>query len=120
MFIESMAGKSAALHGSYQNGTIFSFNEKNTASSYFGEQLLKAGFNYYGNEPMYSGTKGVEFQADIFIGCVYYQRLRHMVKDKFQVFLYFFLISNLFLNFLFFSFPFSLYFIVQHILKPLT
>lgn len=34
---------------------------------------------------MYSGITGQEFAADIYIGCVYYQRLRHMVLDKFQV-----------------------------------
>lgn len=34
---------------------------------------------------MYSGTSGLELQADIYIGVVYYQRLRHMVSDKAQV-----------------------------------
>ena len=34
---------------------------------------------------MYSGITGEEFAADIYIGVVYYQRLRHMVLDKFQV-----------------------------------
>jgi len=34
---------------------------------------------------MYSGTDGVEMTADIFFGIVHYQRLRHMVSDKFQV-----------------------------------
>ena len=34
---------------------------------------------------MYSGTDGREFEADIFFGVVYYQRLRHMVADKYQV-----------------------------------
>lgn len=34
---------------------------------------------------MYSGILGTEFNADIYIGCVFYQRLRHMVNDKFQV-----------------------------------
>ena len=44
-----------------------------------------AGYNYYGNERLYSGVDGREFEADIFMGVVYYQRLRHMVSDKFQV-----------------------------------
>jgi DNA-directed RNA polymerase I subunit RPA2 len=61
------------------------FTEEDTAINYFGEQLLAAGYNYYGNEPMYSGITGEEFAADIYIGVVYYQRLRHMVLDKFQV-----------------------------------
>ena len=34
---------------------------------------------------MYSGTDGVQMTADIFFGIVHYQRLRHMVSDKFQV-----------------------------------
>jgi len=47
--------------------------------------LLTAGYNYYGTERMYSGVDGRELEADIFVGVVYYQRLRHMVSDKFQV-----------------------------------
>ena len=47
--------------------------------------FLTAGYNYFGNERMYSGVDGREFEADIFFGVVYYQRLRHMVSDKFQV-----------------------------------
>ena len=86
MFIESMAGKSGALHGFSQDGTPWQFDEDNcTAVDYFGQQLRKAGYNYYGNEPMYSGVTGEELAADIYIGVVYYQRLRHMVNDKFQV-----------------------------------
>ena len=34
---------------------------------------------------MISGYTGEAFRTDIFIGPVYYQRLRHMVSDKFQV-----------------------------------
>ena len=44
-----------------------------------------AGYDYYGNERLYSGIDGREMEANIFIGVVYYQRLRHMVSDKFQV-----------------------------------
>jgi DNA-directed RNA polymerase I subunit RPA2 len=85
MFVESLAGKAGALHGLAQDSTPFRFDEENTAADYFGHQLMKAGFNYHGNEPMYSGITGEELGADIYIGVVYYQRLRHMVNDKFQV-----------------------------------
>ncbi|KAF9238805.1 hypothetical protein BU15DRAFT_88248 [Melanogaster broomeanus] len=85
MLVESMAGKAGAMHGLAQDATPFEFSEEDRAIDYFGEQLLAAGYNYYGNEPMYSGITGEEFAADIYIGVVYYQRLRHMVLDKFQV-----------------------------------
>ena len=110
MLIESMAGKSAFLHGVAHDATPFTFSEDQPAVDYFGEQLRKAGYNYYGHERMYSGITGEEFEVDIFIGergeerhvqlpgcislkpttlplagAVFYQRLRHMVSDKFQV-----------------------------------
>jgi len=85
MLLESMAGKSGAMSGHYQDGTPFSFNEEHTAVDYFGEQLVKQGYSYYGSEPMYSGVSGTVMHADIYIGVVYYQRLRHMVSDKSQV-----------------------------------
>ncbi|TFK72054.1 beta and beta-prime subunits of DNA dependent RNA-polymerase [Pluteus cervinus] len=85
MLVESMAGKAGAMHGLAQDATPFKFSEEDTAVDYFGRQLLAAGYNYYGNEPMYSGITGQEFAADIYLGVVYYQRLRHMVLDKFQV-----------------------------------
>ncbi|KAK4055158.1 hypothetical protein OIV83_000438 [Microbotryomycetes sp. JL201] len=85
MFVESIAAKAGALHGFAQDGTPFNFSEDDTPVDYFGEQLRAAGYNYFGNEPMYSGITGEEFHADIYIGVVYYQRLRHMVGDKWQV-----------------------------------
>ena len=85
MIIESMAGKSSAMHGIGQDATPFNFSEDDPPSQYFGEQLKSAGYNYHGTERMYSGITGEEFDCDIFIGVVYYQRLRHMVSDKFQV-----------------------------------
>jgi DNA-directed RNA polymerase I subunit RPA2 len=87
MLVESMAGKSGALHGTYQDATPFTFHESGDKVSvdYFGEQLLATGYNYYGSEALYSGVSGCVMQADLFIGVVYYQRLRHMVSDKYQV-----------------------------------
>lgn len=85
MLIESMAGKSGALHGLSHDATPFTFSEESSALEYFGEMLKAGGYNYYGTERLYSGLSGLELEADIFIGVVYYQRLRHMVSDKFQV-----------------------------------
>lgn len=85
MFIESLAGKAGVLHGLAQDSTPFQFSEEFTAADFFGGQLSKAGYNFHGNEPMYSGVTGREFAADIYLGVVFYQRLRHMVNDKFQV-----------------------------------
>ncbi|KRX96182.1 DNA-directed RNA polymerase I subunit RPA2 [Trichinella pseudospiralis] len=85
MMIESMAGKSAALHGIKHDATPFKFSDEQPAVEYFGQLLTKAGYNYYGNERMYSGIDGRMLEVDIFFGVVYYQRLRHMVADKFQV-----------------------------------
>lgn len=52
---------------------------------HFGQQLEAAGFSKYGQETMISGVTGREMPCDIYVGVVYYQRLRHMVSDKFQV-----------------------------------
>uniref|UniRef100_A0A8R1DTA8 DNA-directed RNA polymerase subunit beta n=1 Tax=Caenorhabditis japonica TaxID=281687 RepID=A0A8R1DTA8_CAEJA len=85
MMIESMAGKAAATHGESYDASPFVFNEENTAINHFGELLTKAGYNYYGNETFYSGVDGRQMEMQIFFGIVYYQRLRHMIADKFQV-----------------------------------
>jgi len=85
MLLESMAGKAGASHGVAQDGTPFRFSEKHRAVDYFGEQLRTAGFAYHGTETMYSGIYGTEMDVQIFVGVVYYQRLRHMVSDKDQV-----------------------------------
>lgn len=85
MMIELMAGKSAALHGLVHDATPFRFTEENTAIDYFGKLLEAGGYNYYGTERMYSGIDGREMTVQIFFGVVHYQRLRHMVSDKWQV-----------------------------------
>ena len=47
--------------------------------------LEAAGYAKYGQETLISGVTGEEMACDIYMGVVYYQRLRHMVSDKFQV-----------------------------------
>eukprot|EP01033_Poteriospumella_lacustris_P006155 gene6155-4419_t len=85
MLVESMAGKSAAVHGEFQDATPFQFHEENRVVDHIGDQLKACGFNYYGSEPLYNGLTGQIMEAEIFMGLVFYQRLRHMVSDKSQV-----------------------------------
>lgn len=44
MMIESMAGKSAALHGITHDATPFKFSESDPAAEYMGEMLIKGKF----------------------------------------------------------------------------
>lgn len=85
MMLESMAGKSSSCHGIIHEATPFMFSEDKKASDYYGKLLTSAGYNYYGTEMMFSGIDGRPLKADIFIGVIFYIRLRHMVGDKYQV-----------------------------------
>ena len=72
------------MEGKIHETEPFKPYEDDDPIKYFGKELKKNGYNYYGNEMMYSGVYGEPMKAEIFIGCVYYQRLRHMVSDKSQ------------------------------------
>lgn len=84
------------LHGKFVDATPFSGSlkktdekkapESNTLVDELGSKLTALGFNYHGLEVLYSGVYGTELTCEIFIGPVYYQRLRHMVSDKYQVY----------------------------------
>jgi DNA-directed RNA polymerase subunit B len=77
-FIESLAGKLAAVRGRPVDGTPFS-NEK---SEEIRKALVRLGFSQTGAEVFYNGITGEKFVADVYIGVVYYQKLHHMVADK--------------------------------------
>jgi DNA-directed RNA polymerase subunit B len=77
-FIESLAGKVAALRGKPVDGTPFS----NETPSELREALVKLGLSNTGSEVFYNGVTGEKFVADIYVGVVHYQKLHHMVADK--------------------------------------
>jgi len=77
-FIESLAGKVAALRGGPVDGTPFSNESKESLM----DALKSYGFRHDGRELFYDGVTGRRFYADIFVGVVYYQKLHHMVIDK--------------------------------------
>jgi len=77
-FLESMAGKVAALRGNPVDGTPFSSEKPEELK----QMLIDLGFSHTGREVFYNGISGEKFSADVFIGVVYYQKLHHMVADK--------------------------------------
>lgn len=85
MMVELMAGKGGSAHGCFMDSTPFRFDERCRAVDWFGEVLVRAGFERCGTETLYSGYTGEPFKVNVFTGVVHYQRLRHMVSDKFQV-----------------------------------
>jgi len=76
--LESIAGKVAALRGSFVDATPFEGESLENLE----EVLKKLGFQKSGREVMYNGTTGEKLEAEVFIGIVYYQKLHHMVADK--------------------------------------
>jgi DNA-directed RNA polymerase I subunit RPA2 len=55
MLIESLAGKGGSLNGEFIDVKPFEKYEDDDIIDYFGQELVKKGYNYYGNETMYSG-----------------------------------------------------------------
>ncbi|GIQ81951.1 DNA-directed RNA polymerase, subunit 2 [Kipferlia bialata] len=85
MLIESVAGKGATYNGKDVDATPFQWSDERRAVNIFGDELVKHGYNRAGSETLYSGINGQAMEVEIFIGVVHYQRLRHMVSDKYQV-----------------------------------
>ena len=76
--LELLAGKVGCLKGEVMDGTAFSGADKKELE----EQLKELGFRYDGKETMYSGVTGNKMQAKIFIGNLYYLKLKYMVGNK--------------------------------------
>lgn len=76
--IEFIAGKAGVFEGTFRHGTAFAGDRLDECA----ESLVRAGFNYNGKDMLYSGTTGEPLRAYIFSGPIFYQKLKHMVKDK--------------------------------------
>jgi DNA-directed RNA polymerase II subunit RPB2 len=46
------------------------------------QELMKNGYDKNGDQILYNGMTGEMLETSIYIGPVFYQRLKHMVKDK--------------------------------------
>ena len=76
--VESVFAKLCCLKGNIGDGTVFIDFDKDKMQ----DELLTYNFDKNGNEVLYNGYNGKQINADIFIGPVYYFRLKHMVADK--------------------------------------
>ena len=77
-FVEAIGGKAASLRGEIIDGTPFSNEEPKSLQ----ELLKELGFQSGGREMLYDGMSGRRFEAEIFLGVAFYQKLHHMVVDK--------------------------------------
>ena len=75
---ETLLGKVIIELGMFGDGTSFGNLDVKTIC----QELLNVGYESYGNEIMYNGLTGDQIETAIFIGPVFYQRLKHMVSDK--------------------------------------
>jgi len=75
---ETVLGKVLVELGLFGDGTAFGDFEVSEICNL----LLKAGYEAHGNELLYSGLTGEQVECSVFMGPVFYQRLKHMVNDK--------------------------------------
>lgn len=75
---ETLLGKVLLELGMLGDGTSFGNLDIKTII----HELQKLGYESHGNEVMYNGLTGEQLETSIFIGPVFYQRLKHMVADK--------------------------------------
>ncbi|MEI8175146.1 MAG: hypothetical protein WCG28_04325, partial [bacterium] len=75
---ETLLGKVLVELGLFGDGTSFGELTVDEIS----KKLLELGYESRGNELMYNGLTGEQIECDVFMGPVFYQRLKHMVNDK--------------------------------------
>jgi len=76
--LELLAGKVGCLKGETIDGTPFSGVGKKALEI----QMKELGFRFDGKETMYNGITGHKMEAKIFVGNLYYLKLRYMVANK--------------------------------------
>jgi DNA-directed RNA polymerase subunit B' len=76
--LEMLAGKVGCLSGKSIDGTIFS----GTNITELENELQKGGFRYDGKETLCNGITGEMYDAKIYIGNMYYLKLKYMVSNK--------------------------------------
>ena len=76
--IECVLAKLCCLRGAYIDGTAF---DDNCVPDYY-NLMERYGYHKQADEILYNGYTGDQIETEIFFGPTFYQRLKHMVKDK--------------------------------------
>lgn len=76
--LELLSGKAGVLKGKFEYGTAFGGSKAEEMS----QVLIDAGYSYAGKDYLTSGITGQPLESYVFMGPIYYQKLKHMVLDK--------------------------------------
>lgn len=81
--IELLGSKAGVSCGRFHYGSAFGEPSGHADRvEAISETLVEKGFSYNGKDFIYSGITGCPLEAYIFMGPIYYQKLKHMVLDK--------------------------------------
>tara|TARA_B110000240_G_scaffold181294_1_gene213133 strand:- start:1208 stop:4834 length:3627 start_codon:yes stop_codon:yes gene_type:complete len=80
--LECVMTKACINLGTTGDASPFTFKNVNQKRDDIGEILQDNGFNKHCDEILYNPFTGEQMKTNIFFGPTYYQRLKHMVKDK--------------------------------------
>ncbi len=78
--LELIGAKMGALAGRFVDSTLFEAESEKDIR----KELFKLGFREDGTEVFYNGKTGKQMLAKVYVGNMYYLRLRHMVANKMQ------------------------------------
>lgn len=80
--LELISNKSGCFRGEQTDATCFRTKDEPSFITDLYNSLLQLGFSCSGKDVLYSGSTGDVMPVYIFNGPIFYQKLKHMVKDK--------------------------------------